>query len=350
MKTDSTDKPKSKEDAFVKTERRDKGYSRAAQLLIILGKEHAAKVLSHLTEEEALAVTKEIANMDTVSGDEAKKVLKDFGYLIKAKDLVARGGVAKAKEMLNLAFGPEKAEGFYNKLLEKTVPHPFAFLNDLKADALLALLRDESAPVISLILSHIDPLLAAKVLTALPIDLKKQIARRISGMKTIPPEVIRKTEEVLRNKIKVAGEIVSQDIDGKAALVGILKNLGMSQGKKIIEELSEANPELASEIESKLFSLDIVHRISDRDLQKLLRETPDMEIAKLIKAKDRKFTERILSNVSGRRSELIKFDNQGIGKILKTEIEKTENEFLALVKDKLEKGEITILDDDGQYV
>jgi flagellar motor switch protein FliG len=347
MTSDDNNDPK---DPFLKTEKRDKGYTRAAQLLIVLGKEEAAKVLSHLSEEETLAITSEIARIASVTPDEAKKVLKDFGYLVKAKDLVARGGIDKAKEMLSIAFGADKAEEFHRRLMEKTVPHPFAFLNDLRADALLELVRDESGPVISLILSHINPLLAAKVLTALPIELKKQVVRRISGMVTIPPEVIRKTEEVLRNKIKVRGEVMAEEINGKAALVEILKNLDSASGSKIIEELKETSPSLADEIGQRLFSIDVVHRIPDRDLQKVLREVADMELAKLIKAKDANFTERILSCVSRRRAEMIKADSMAIEMMLKSEMEKTERDFLALLRDKLDTGEITLLGNGEQYI
>ncbi len=336
--------------AFLKTEKRDKGYTRAAQLLIILGKEHAARVLEHLTEEEALAISREIANIRGVTNEEAKKVLKDFGYLVRVKDLVARGGLAKAKEMLLAAFGQEKGEDYYRKLVEKTVPHPFAFLNDLKPDVLLNLVKDESAPVISLILSHIDPLLAAKVLTALPIELKKQIVRRISGMSSIPPEVIRKTEEVLKNKIKVGGEAVTEAIDGKSALLEILRNCEIGQGKKIIDELSEGDPALAAELESKLVTLDVVYKVSDKDLQKALREISDLELAKLVKAKDERFVQRILSGVSARRAEMIRFENQGLGKMLKTDLDRSESDFLGFIRMKIEQGEITLIDEGDQYV
>jgi flagellar motor switch protein FliG len=350
MANDSTEKTNKEQAAFLKTEKRDKGYTKAAQLLIILGKEQAAKVLKHLSEEEALAVSREIAQIQSVSNDDAKKVLNDFGYLAKVKDLVARGGLDKAKEMLEAAFGTEKGDTFYRKIIEKTVPHPFAFLNDLQPDHIIALVREESAPVISLILSHIDPLIGAKVLTALPIEIKKQVVQRIASMDKITPEVIRKTEEILKEKIKTEGEVVASQIDGKSRLVEILKNLDASQGKKIMDELSIKNPELASELESKLFSLDIVFRISDKEVQTILRDIADLELAKLIKGKDEKFIDKIIRNVSTRRAEMIRMENKTIGKILKTELEHVENDFLFFIKQKVEKKEITILDDNDEYI
>ena len=161
-KPDRIDKEKN---VFIKADKRDSGYKKAAILLILLGKEYASQVLSHLTEEEALGVAKVIANTKKVDEKEAKKLLEEFGYLLKVKDLLSRGGLDKAKEMLVIAFGDKKGEEYYQRILEKTVPHPFSFLNDLPIEQVLALVKDESSSVISVILSHIDPALSSEILS-----------------------------------------------------------------------------------------------------------------------------------------------------------------------------------------
>ena len=63
---DASDKRKKEEEAFIKADKRDSGCRKAAVLLILLGKEYAAKVLAHLSEEEALGIAKEIAQTKKV--------------------------------------------------------------------------------------------------------------------------------------------------------------------------------------------------------------------------------------------------------------------------------------------
>ncbi|MBN2535462.1 MAG: flagellar motor switch protein FliG [Spirochaetales bacterium] len=347
---DESEKKKKEHDAFLKADRRDSGFKKAAVLLILLGKEHASKVLSHLSEEEALGVAKEIARTETVNEKEAKKVLEEFGYLLKIKDLLARGGLEKAKEMLVTAFGEKKGGDFYARILEKTVPHPFSFLNDLPFEQVLTLLKNESTSVIPVILSHIDPSLSSRILGKLPPEKQKEIVVRIAKMEKIPPEVLRKTEEVLQEKARTIGDIVTQEVDGKAAITEILKHLDASKEKDILEELASSNPELAEDLEKRLFTTEVIYRISGKDLQKVLHTFEDKEIALLLKGKDTKFKDRIMQHVSSRRGELIKEEFAGIGRILKSEVDKMDTDFLNTIRDMANKKEIAIADGDDEYI
>jgi flagellar motor switch protein FliG len=347
---DEHDRRKKERDAFLKADKRDSGFKKAAILLILLGKEYASRVLSHLSEEEALGVAREIAQTKQVNEKEAKKVLDEFGYLLKVKDLLARGGLDKAKEMLVIAFGENKGDEFYKRILEKTVPHPFAFLNDLPFDQVFSLVKNESPSVISVILSHIDPSLSSRILGALPGEKQKEIVVRVAKMDKIPPEVLRRTEEVLREKARTQGDVVTQEVDGKSAITEILKHMDVSKEKNILEDLESSNPELAEELEKRLFTTDVVHRIPGKDLQKILHIFEDKEIALLLKGKDQGFKDRIIQNVSARRGEIIKEEFKGIGKILKSEVDKIDGEFLNTVRDMANKKEITIIENNDEYI
>ena len=57
-----------------------------------------------------------------------------------------------------------------------------------------------------------------------------------------------------------------------------LKNMNISKEKSILEELAISNPELAEDLEKRLFTTDVIHRISSKDLQKILHTFEDKEI------------------------------------------------------------------------
>jgi len=123
---------------------RDKGYRKAAEFLMLLGKEDASKVLQHLHEDEVTGIMREIAQIQKIDGEQANRVLEEFGYLMKTRDLVARGGIEAARSILVSAFGEEKGAAILDKIRERTIPHPFAFLMDLEFEQLLLVLKDES--------------------------------------------------------------------------------------------------------------------------------------------------------------------------------------------------------------
>ena len=85
---------------FLRGTARDRGYERIAKFLMLIGKEPAAGVLEHLTEEEVAGITAQIARTHSVERREAFRILEEFGYLMKTRDLFARGGTDKARELL----------------------------------------------------------------------------------------------------------------------------------------------------------------------------------------------------------------------------------------------------------
>ncbi len=335
---------------FVKETVRDTGYRKAAEFLILLGKEDAARVLGHLTEKEVKGITAEIASIKNLNAKEAKKVLEEFGYLATTKDLIARGGLDKAREMLVKAFGEEKGNELYKKIEMKTVPHPFAFLNDLETDQILILLKNESAPVISVILPHVDPSLASKILSALPAKLQKEIVSRISRMEKINPEVLRRTEEALKKKILTQGELVTYEIDGKSSLAGILKHMSTTDEKKLLSDIQDKNPELAKEIEKKIFTIDVLKHMYDKDLQEILRDYSDKELALIIKGVDDAIKEKIIHNISGRRQELIQEESKYMGPVRMSEFNRALDEFLDYLKLQNARGAVQIAGEEDKLI
>lgn len=334
----------------IKDNLRDKGYSKAARFLMLLGKEEAAKVMRHLDEEEVAGITKEIAQVDKIESNEAIKILEEFGYLLKTQDLVARGGVAMAEAILRKAFDEEKATVLVNKLKNRTAPHPFSFLMDLDFEQVRLLLKDESAPVLTAILPHLSPDRAAEVLHSLDEELQLQIVMRMAKLKEISPEVLRQAEGSLKERIRAQGQIVTEEIDGQAALAEILRNMKYANEREIMEQLELTEPALAKDIEKKLLTMDVLLRISDRDLQSVLRDFSDNELALLCKGLNENQVAQIRSNLSTRRWASIVAESEDIGAVFRSEVDKAVEDFLDYIKLQKEKGEISIIKDGDKVV
>ncbi len=334
----------------IKDNLRDKGYSKAARFLMLLGKEEAAKVMKHLEEEEIAGITKEIAQIDKIESNEAAKILEEFGYLLKTQDLVARGGLAMAEAILRKAFDEDKATALVNKLKNRTAPHPFSFLMDLDFEQVRLLLKNESAPVLTAILPHLSPDRAAEVLHSLDEELQLQIVKRMARLKEISPEVLRQAEGSLKERIRAQGQIVTEEVDGQAVLAEILRNMKYANEREIMEQLELSEPALAREIEKKLLTMDVLLRIHDKDLQSVLRDFSDNELALLCKGLNEKQVTQIRSNLSARRWASIIAESEDIGAVFRSEVDKAVEDFLDYIKLQKEQGEISIIKDGDKVV
>ena len=84
---------------------------------MILGPEVAAKITQQLSTEEAEAISFEIARMERVSSEVAEAVLIEWVETLRAANtLTDGGGVEYAREILERAFGAQKAGAILRRI------------------------------------------------------------------------------------------------------------------------------------------------------------------------------------------------------------------------------------------
>jgi flagellar motor switch protein FliG len=176
------------------------------------------------------------------------------------------------------------------------------------------------------------------------------IVQRMSKLGQINPEVLRRAEGSLREKVRAQGEIVTQEVDGQAVLAEILRNMPSAGGQQILDELRLQDRALAQSLAKRLMTLDVVFAIPDRDLQALLRDFSDSELALLAKGLSELQQARLAANLSERRWQLIEQESEALGSVLRSEVDRALQEFLDYIRQQREKGEIQIIHDGDKTV
>ncbi len=325
---------------------RENVYRRVAKFLVLIGTDEAARILPHLTPEQTEKIVPELASIRTVEKEEAEEILKEFEGLIKR----ARedGGVDTARNILEKAFGTEKAE----LLMDKAVPFkngkPFDYLAEADVEKISALLKDESAAVRALVCSHLAPKKAAGFIQQLPEIEKKEVILRLAKLKEMSPEIVAKVDEAMQKKVNTLVTEKSNSIDGKNILAQILKRMDSGNEEKIINQLAESNPELGNEIRDRLFTMEDITYANDRYLQDKLLKMSDIDIAYLIQKKSDNVKNKILGNVSDdkRKSVLLFIQEQKMLEPVK--IEQITNQFFSMLRRDWEDGKLIIQRDDGE--
>jgi len=322
------------------------GHKKAAKLLLLLGKDEAAQVLKHLEPDEIEKVTAEIARIRKIEKPEAEKILEEFGELADEIASIPRGGLDVAREMLITSFGFDKAERVLKRITPYAEGRPFSFLNDLEFQQIMLLLRKEPVHVMSIVISYLEPSKASQVLESLPPESQALIVRRISRLGKVSPEVVSSIEQSLRERIKTQGKVITEEIDGQQVLTDILKHLPMQDEDRILASLEEKNEALARLIRERLFSIESVLEIPDKQLQGILQKYPDRDIAAILKGKSEEVQEKLLRNVSDRRREFIKGEREHLGPMKRSKVDGITKDFLMFIRQKVEQGEITLETDE----
>jgi flagellar motor switch protein FliG len=322
------------------------GIEKAAKFLLLLGRDEAANVIRHLKPAEIETVSRQIAAIDRIDTTEANEILIEFGWLAKTQGANLEGGPEIAEQMLAAAFGADKAR----EVLRKAVPEnnkPFAFLNDFDARQLLLLFKDESPQMIAMILPFIDAKLASGVISEMSPATRSDVIQRIARLDRASPDVIERVEAVLRDKAARIGRIDSGDrIDGASVLAGILKHVEGGLEDSILSGIEEDNPGLSKDIRERLFTIDDILRVSDRDMQKGLRELSELEIALVLKGKSQAFRDKLLSNVSQGKRTMVLEEYEIMGTVRREDVDKATRSFTEHFKKRWEDGDLILEGDD----
>jgi len=314
---------------------------RVAKFLILIGSENAAKILADLDEKQIEEISKEIASVKGITSGEAAGIFEEFQSLLSGKwsyGGAPRGGVNEARKLLYAAFGPERGEALLGRALPETAEKVFGFLEDFSPEQISLLIRDESPAVAALVLSRINPKLSAKVIADRHEVQRKEIILRIAKLKRVPPEILGKVAQGLREKARNIGGITTTTFDGAGALAAILKHTDVSFGDKILDELSWADADLSQTIKEKLFTPEDVVKAGNRPLQEKLRTMSAKEIALLISGRQEAFREKILSNISANRRDEVRAEADFAGPLLKKDSEAVMKDFMDWFRTARESG------------
>jgi flagellar motor switch protein FliG len=252
--------------------------------------------------------------------------------------------------MLNAAFGEEDCIKIFDKVLPFGGRRPFDFLDELQSEQILIVMKNEPPYVMSIVLSYLNPDLSSKIISNLPPESRKEIILRIARQGKVAPGVIEKMEGIFRDRIRAQGKIVTEEIDGKSVLAGILKHMDLGVEEKILNEITSSDNELASQIRDRIYTLDLLLQMEDRDVQYLLRDFENKELAVIIKGKEEDLKNKLLDNISERRRIMIEEESVFIGEMRRTEVDKSTKELIDYMMDLEKQGLISIPRREEDYI
>lgn len=319
------------------------GGKKAAILMVSLGAEASAGVFKHLRQEEIDELTVEIASVGNVSPQMKTDVLKEFHDTAIANEYMTEGGVDYAREVLEQALGPDRANEVMSRLSQSIQVSPFEFLRRTEPSQILNVIANEHPQTIALILAYLPADTAGQVVSSLPAETQTEVAMRIALMDRTAPEVIRDIERVLEQRLS---SVISQDFTsagGLQSLVELLDGVDRQTEKGILDALEEQNAELAEEVRRLMFLFEDIVNLDDKSVQQVLREVEGKELAQALKGTNDEVQAKIFKNMSQRAAENVKEDLQFMGPVRVKQVEEAQQKIVAVIRRLEEAGQIVVM-------
>jgi flagellar motor switch protein FliG len=318
------------------------GVRKAAITLIALGTEAASLVLKNMRDDEVERITVEIAKARNVSSEVVEKTLMEFRDMSMARDYIAQGGVNFARQALESALGPRRADEIMMRVEAAMEVSAFHLLQTVETAQLTNFLMNEHPQTAALILAHLNPRKAADIVSGVAPELQQEILYRLATMGKTSPELLRDIEDVIRQQI---GSVIGTELSatgGIETVAEILNNTSRAAEKSIMEGIKDRNPELAANIKSLMFVFDDLIHVSDRELQRLLMEVDQKELALALKATSDDLKNKLLRNVSERAAAMISEEIDLMGPVRVRDVEEAQRRIIETAQSLEDQDEIVL--------
>ena len=320
------------------------GLQKAAILMISVGADASASIFQNLNNEEVENLAREVVALQNVGSEAIQKVLEEFQQMAVAREYIAIGGINYAQEILEKALGEEQALDYIKRIERSLQVRGFNVLKDVDINQLLTFIQKEHPQTIAFVLTQLNPVQAASVLADLPPNLQAEVVYRFATMERVTPESIKSVESVLESRVDFTQSV--SKIGGVKALAEILNMVGTSTEKSILGNLSENDPELATEVKNLMFVFEDIVLLDDRSVQRVLKELDNKELALALKHTNPEVKRKILSNLSERAAQMVEEEMSYMGPVRLREVEEAQQRIVDILRKLEEAGLIVIVGGD----
>jgi flagellar motor switch protein FliG len=319
-------------------------------LLTSLGDETSAAILRELTEEEVHDVTREISLLGQFTPYERTAVLRDFLKATEDSQAFSPGGVEYATSVLVAAFGQETGKRMADRLI-KSIGQDTVNVDSLrKADPqhLAKIVHREHPQTIALILCHLSTANAARLLSALPEDLRAQVARRMASLDQVSPEIINRLAKVIGAKLRILGESSLESCGGVRAVAELLNRIDATASENILNEICGDDPTLGQTIRQLMFVFEDLVNINQDGLRKLIAQIDRNVLTVAFKGSSPQVRKHFTSVMSTRAADMLTEDMQALGPVRIRDVQEAQQTIIAKARQLQESGEISLQSGSGE--
>ena len=325
------------------------GVRKAAILMMILGDERSAEILRQMNEDHVQDITREISRLSTVLPEERKQVLEEFARAYETSGLAISGGIEYATSVLVAAFGPETGKRMAERVLKSmgSETSNLGALQKADAQALAKVVHRERPQTIALIMSHLGPSQAAKLLAALPGKIRPEVIRRMASLDQISPDMVNKIAKTIGSKLRLLGDASFESYGGVRAVAEVLNRVDTTTSEEILKLITEEDQNLAQTIGNLMFVFDDLLHVDKDVIKTLMGKVDRKDLVMALKGTSAQMKEHFASLMSSRAAETLFEDMEALGPVRIREVTEAQQRIITIARLLEAEGSISLRPSSG---
>ena len=246
------------------------GLQKVAILFSILGESLALNLVKELDKTELRKIRAAMRGVSSVAFAVKKQVMEEFYF----------------------SFVSEK---FQEEEESDEPKKPFAFLDDLTDEQLIALLITETPRVIAITLAQLSSDKRMLVLNRISEEEKGQVLLNIGNLDDVPLEAVVQIANKLQKKSRQLPKTVAFSRGGGKDLADLLGEMEAEDEQMFMSNLEQENPELAEAVKKYRITFESIFEIFPDNLLRDLMNAVDLDgIAMALKGMDKSINDKVI--------------------------------------------------------
>lgn len=310
--------------------------------MLALGEGRSAEVFKFLQEHEVEALAREVAAAGKVPADVGEAVLAEFRDMTDAAEQIATGSVEQARRLLEQSVGPEAAQRIIDRVVTSfKATAGFASLEKANPQQLSKFILGEHPQTIAVILARLNAGSAAQLVSLLPDDLRADVIVRMASIDEVLPEVIERISSVIDQRLKSLGGPTREQQGGVKAVAELFNRMERGLSQRALELVEERSQDLAVQIRNLMFVFDDLASVEDTGIREIVGRADKKALTVALKGASEEIRTRFFANMSKRAGEMLKEEMEVMGAVRLRDVEKAQQEVVAIARKLEEEGVIT---------
>jgi flagellar motor switch protein FliG len=316
--------------------------TKAAVVLMSLGKDLAAEVMKYLTETEVKKLSRAFMSVHEVGRESQRDIANEFSNMLMASDTMVVDGSEFARDVIGSAFGSDAGDSLLEYITGSRKESLSTLIGDIPSNIIDNFIQSEHPQTIAFLMTKMTPDMAAELLGKMDEELQTDVLVRVAQLEHVKTDVVDEVREVLRSQLRGVSMGEDEEVGGAKTTADILNFVERNNEERILAEIEDSFPELADEIRNLMFTFEDINKIDDKSIQTILKEAPRDQLVLALKTASPELRDLLFRNISQRAAEMIQDDLDTLGPTPLKEVEKAQQAIIDIVRRLEAEGKITI--------
>jgi flagellar motor switch protein FliG len=315
---------------------------RAAVLMLLLGEEQASDIIRFLNPKEVQALGAAMVQVQDLSQEAINVVLDEFVATIKKQTSLALGTADYVEKVFKRALGDDKAASVLGRISPGAGSKGLEILSWMDARSIADMIQAEHPQVVAIILSVLEPMVAADVLAFLPVDSRAEVIQRVASLETVQPSAMVELEAIMKKQFSTNSSAKSSSFGGVKAAANIMNLTKTALEAAVMGGLRDLDPDMMQKIQDNMFTFENLTGVDNKGIQTIMRNVdPDLMMKALRGASDA-VKDKFLGNMSERARGMFKDDMEALGPMRLADVEEAQKTIMRAARKLADAGDLVL--------